>query len=57
MGRHKWWLIAAMCALVILAAWYVMTRQRALVLWGQDQVVGFSADGRVLATIARDGVG
>ncbi len=56
-GRHKRWLIAALAALVLAAGWYLTTRPRSRVLEGQDHVVGFSADGSVLATTGRDGVG
>ena len=56
-GRHKRWLIAALATLVLAAAWYFTSRPRSRVLEGQDHVVGFSADGSVLATIGRDGVG
>ena len=56
-SRCKWLVVAAIAALALAAAWYFMTRLRPLVLEGQDQVLGFSADGRVLATIDQSGKG
>jgi WD40 repeat protein len=49
--------MAAVGILVAVVGWYVITRPRWQQLDGQDHVVGFSADGRVLATMDRDGLG
>ena len=56
-GRYKWRLIAVIVVVVVVVATYFTTRPQWQRLDGQDQVVGFSADGRVLATIDHKGVG
>ena len=49
--------MAAVATVVVaVAAIYFITRPRWKRLDGQDHVVGFSADGRVLATIGKDGI-
>ena len=56
-GRCKRRLFAVLATLLLLAVWYGITRSKSQVLQGQDHVVAFSADGRVLATIGQDGGG
>lgn len=57
MRRHKWRLTAVIGILFLACAWCVMSLPTPLVLKDQRHVVGFSADGRVLATIDQNGKG
>jgi WD40 repeat protein len=51
------WIAVLIGILVVSSVWHFMTRPQWRTIEGQDHVVGFSSDGRVLATIGKDGIG
>jgi WD40 repeat protein len=53
--RYKWPLIAVIGTVIFGLVWFLMTGPRPMMLPGQADIVGFSADGRALATIDQDG--
>lgn len=57
MRQCRRWVAVVICALFVVGVWWNISRPRWKVLDGQDHVVGFSADGRVLATIDQNGIG